>query len=158
MNNPQHIAATFARETLITYTAIQTLVPLAGVSPAQYKVFWEHVDDFIEMPYIGIYHISGGEENDTQVKAIDIMMKIVGVTGDIVTAKNLQNAIHLLHRAIPVSTTYAESNPSGYEWVEPYATVRLWLPIFDRDVVQQTPVFIAGGIYRFRLMRQEVLT
>jgi hypothetical protein len=156
MNNPQHIAATFARETLITFPAIQALVPLAGVTPTQYKIFWEHVEDFVEMPYIAIYHISGGEENDTQVKAIDIMMKIVGVSGNHVTALNLQNAIHGLHRTLPVSTTYAEANLSGYEWVEPYATVRQWLPIFDRDVVQQTPVFISGGIYRFRLMRQEV--
>ena len=156
MNNPQHIAATFARETLITFPSIQALVPMVGITPAQYKVFWESVPDFVEMPYIVIFHIAGGEENDTQVKAMDIQMKIVGFSGNMQTARDLQNAIHGLHRILPVSPTYAEANPSGYEWVEPYATVRQWLPIFDRDVVQQTPVYISGGIYRFRLIRQEV--
>lgn len=156
MNTPDHIAATFARETLITFPQIQALLPLANTIPTQYKVFWENVPDFVEMPYVVITHIIGGEENDTQVKAIDIQMKIVGFSGNMVTARDIQNAIHGLHRTLPVSPTYAEANPNGYEWVEPYATVRQWLPIFDRDVVQQTPVFIAGGIYRFRLMRQEV--
>lgn len=153
MNNPQHVAATFIRETLLTHAAIQSLVPLEGFA-GQYKVFWEDIPDWVAMPYIVVSHIAGGEEDDTQVDAIDIFMKVVGLTGDIVTASQLQNAIHLLHAQYPVSTTYAQANPSGYEWVVAYGKTRLSVPVFDRKVVQNVPVLIVGGIYRLRLMRQ----
>lgn len=153
MNNPQHVAATFIRETLITYNEIQDLVELEETA-GQFKIFWEDVPDWVTMPYIVTSHIAGGEEDDTQVDAIDIFMKVCGYTGDIQTASQLQNAIHRLHAQYPVSTTYGENNPSGYEWVVAYGKTRLNIPIFDRKVVQNAPVFMIGGIYRLRLMRQ----
>lgn len=153
MNNPQAIAATFIRETLITFPAIQALVALEGET-GQYKIFWESVPDWATMPYVVIYHIMGGDENKTQVDGIDIQMKVVGFTGNLATANLLVNAINGLHRCTPVSPTYGEDNPSGYEWVLPYGWVQLKYPVFDRDVAQNVPVHIVGGIYRLRLMRQ----
>lgn len=153
MNNPQSIAATFIRETLITFTSVQALVGLEDVV-GQYKIFWESVPDWATMPYIVSYHIMGGDENRTQTDGIDIQMKVVGFTGNLVTANSLANAINGLHRCTPVSPSYAEDNDNGYEWVLPYGKIQLKYPIFDRDVAQNVPVHIVGGIYRLRLMRQ----
>lgn len=127
--------------TLNSIPEIQALVTWNGV----YKVFWEHIEQNIPMPYITVHHIMGGEDQSTQTRASDTVWKVQATTGDMLTAKNFANAISKLNNMQPVIPVAYNSIAAGY------TTIEEDLPIFDRGVVQNSPVFYVGGLYRLRL-------
>lgn len=118
---------------------------LIKLNTGNYKIFWETVEDTIELPYITMHHMMGGRlKNSTPHQYSDTQWKIVASTANMVTAQALVNAIAKLDKAMPVvPVAYGES--CGYTYIEEI------MPIFDRYVVQNIPLYIAGGIYRLRL-------
>lgn len=124
------------RDTLLD---IPEIVALVGG-----EIHWKDVEDSQALPYIILNHITGGYENETDANAVDTYWKAVGVTSDKTEALNFKEAFGNLHRKELVVTNEPH--------VTPYSTVREWIPIEDRDVEQQTPVYKIGGIYRLRFV------
>lgn len=147
----QTIEATIWKDTLINLVEdpeavtpvypIRELVPLVGVAD-EYKVYWEHVDDVNDLPYITTHHISGGRLKNPTYS--DTIWKIVGHTADIETAEALANAISLL-TTTDVNVEAFAGAICPYNWVEEI------MPIFDRYQTQNVPQFVVGGLYRLRL-------
>jgi hypothetical protein len=127
-------------ETLLSIPEILPLVDFGG----QYKVFWEHVPQGMELPYIVVSQIMGGDDNSAQSRASDSTYKIIATTGDMSQAEAFANAISTLHEKLPVVTRFTSI-------AAPYTTIEETTPIFDRIQVQNIPVFMIGGLYRLRL-------
>jgi len=134
----QQTDATVLRETLLD---IPDVLPLV-VDGTEYKIFWEHVPEDVDLPYIVMLHLTGGEDDDAQSRATNTFWTVVGVTADMTTASELDNAIDQLHRKMPVSSI---DGVCGYTWIARQ------FPVFNRFVVSGKPVFEVGGIYRLRL-------
>ena len=128
-------------ETLKDIPEILTLTSWNGI----HKIFWEHVQQDIPLPYITLHHIMGGEDNETQTRASDTVWKVQATTGDMLTAKNFANAISKLQNKYPVIPSAYNSIAAGYTSIEENT------PIFDRGTMQNIPVFYVGGLYRLRL-------
>lgn len=111
----------------------------------QYKIFWEHVQDDVELPYIVVSHIMGGRYQGTDVSQSysDTVWKIAVHTADMQAATEYANALSLLQNACPVCTRYTG--------VSAVTTIQETMPVFDRYQVQNVPQFIVGGLYRLRL-------
>lgn len=144
MTSAQLIGATVLRETLLSIPAVLPLVEWNG----QYKVFWEHVDSDVPLPYIVITHMLGGEDNSAHSRAADMTFKVVAHSGNMNSVPDLMNAINGLHNMQPVCTTYSAIAIG-------YTTIEEELPIFDRYTVQNNPLFMVGGLYRLRLSIEE---
>lgn len=141
----QVIVSTILRDTLISLPAIQTLtVWTAGV----YKVFWEHVDETVPLPYITLSHFSGSVEPFNPY--CDMVWKVVASTANMDNAVAFANAIHELHELCPVVNTV--KFPGAFA----YTTMSESMPVFDRYQVQNVPLFVVGGLYRIRLCLGEV--
>jgi hypothetical protein len=134
----QDLEASVLRDTLITIPEIRELVAQGD----QYKIFWEHVPENISTPYIVLEHVIGGMMRAPNSDAGDTHWRIKGVTASMAKSVLMSKAIFKLHRMTPVS------NVDG---VCPYASLTLASPYFDRDVVQNVPLFYVGGLYRLRL-------
>lgn len=111
----------------------------------QYKVFWEHVQADIELPYIVVSHIMGGRYQGTRVSQSysDTVWKVVVHTADMSRASEFANMIALLGDRCPVVTSYTG--------VSAVTTIQETMPIFDRYQVQNTPQFMVGGLFRLML-------
>jgi hypothetical protein len=120
------------RDTLLGISAITDLV--------EDRVFWEDVEDIVELPYVVIAHMVGGYENKTQNLAVDTYWKVCFVTSDKVAAIAGRQAIHELHEKSLDKT----NEPNIY----PYRTIREQVQIYEREVAQNVPVYTVGGIYR----------
>ncbi len=152
--SPQVVGAEVLRDTMVSISDITTLVPLAA-APAQFKIFYEHVPDWVEMPYFIIQHIAGGHEQSTpDAEAMDSYFKIVIQTTEMLTAVTAITALSQLNRLDPVMTSYETGNPDSNPIIRSYATIRETLPIYERYVVQNVPYFRGGGIYRIRLIKE----
>lgn len=121
----------------------KTLIQLVS---GQYKIFWEHVEDTIVLPYITMHHIMGGRRAGTPTSHTysDTTWKVVASTSSMSNAQALANAISKLDKAAPV-VPMGYSNACGYTYIEEV------MPIFDRFVIQNIPLFVVGGLYRLRL-------
>lgn len=133
-----------AIETPATVFPVRDLVLLAGTTN-QYKVFWEHVPDSVELPYIVVSHIMGGRRQgtDTSQTYSDTVWKIVLHTANMAIAEAGANAIGLLQNRCPVVTSYP--------LVCGVMPIQEVMPVFDRYVVQNVPQFMVGGLYRLYL-------
>ena len=127
-------------DTLLSLSAITDLVG-DGQTPIAYKIYWEHVPQETELPYITLHHIMGGRDKNKAYS--DTTWKIVGHTANIITAQSLANAISQLDHLDPVTTAYPDV--CGFIYIEEY------MPIFDRYQVANTPLIMVGGLYRLRL-------
>lgn len=123
---------------------IKELTLLEGTDD-QYKVFWEHVPDNVELPYIVVSHIMGGRYQGTAVSQTysDTTWKIVVHTADMSRAEEYANAIALIGGECPVVTSYTG--------VKAVMDIQEVMPVFDRYVVQNVPQFMVGGLYRLYL-------
>lgn len=123
---------------------IRDLFELAG-APGQYKIFWEHVPDDVELPYISLAHMTGGRGQGTTTNQSysDTMWKVVVHTADMANADTYANAIALIRDACPVCTSHAG--------VSPVTTIQEVIPLFDRYGVQNVPMFVIGALYRMKL-------
>lgn len=137
----QVLEATVWRDSLAAIPEVQALVTWEGVTPVQYKIFWEHVKAGVAMPYITTNHMMGSRLKDHAYS--DTTWKIVGHTGDMDTAVALADAISKLDKSDPVTTAYP--GVCGVTYIEET------LPIFDRYQVQNNPLFVVGAMYRIRL-------
>ena len=153
--SPQVAGATVLRDTMLSIPAITAFVPLED-DASQYKIFFEHADDNIEMPYFMIQHLAGGFENHTKQTACDAHFKIFLTTGDMVVAVSAITALSALHRLAPVMTTYATGNPDGNEVLDSFSTIRETMPLFERKPVQNYVQFLGGGVYRIRLIQESL--
>ena len=127
MTSPGTVVETMIRSTLVAFPA---LVPLVGQ-----KVYSEHVPDSTALPYIVMFHLSGGQDRNTEYALM--RYKVQGVTADRVVAEQLRGHIHdALH--------YAEGVTIGTACLVQMNEV---MPVFDRFVVQNNPIFYAGGIF-----------
>lgn len=148
------VSAEVFRDTMLTISEITDLVPLAA-DATQYKIFTEHIPDWVEMPYFLLQHIAGGHEQSTpDARAIDAYWKITISTADMVLAVTAITALSKMHRLDPVLTSYATGNPDGNPVMRQYATIREQQVVFDRIPVQNRPYFQGGGIYRIRLIQE----
>lgn len=129
--------ATVLRDTLKTIPEITSLVTLKG----QQKIFWQHVDDTIPMPYITTSHYLPYGEKDPRYS--DDLWLVIGHTGDMAVANQFANAISKLDTMMPDTTAFEE--------VCAYAPLRKSLPYFYRYQVQNRPLFKVGSIIRVRL-------
>lgn len=131
-------AVTCLRDTLLAIPEVEALVGE--------NIFWEDVEDTQEFPYILISHILGGYENNTQTDAVDVTYKVCGYSADKLdgTVQALQEAIAQLH--------YADMVVSDFTNVEPYSTIRMWIPVYERENRQNVPVYAVGGIFRLRFI------
>ncbi len=127
-------------DTLKSISEVATLVSDGGTPPV-YNIFWEHVDADQELPYIVMTHIMGRRDLDNSYS--NTTWKIVGVTASITVALAFANAISKLDHITPITTAF--TNLCGYTYIEEI------LPVFDRFQVQNSPVFMVGGMYRLRL-------
>lgn len=111
----------------------------------QYKIFWEHVQADLELPYIVVSHIMGGRYLGTRVSQSysDTTWKVVVHTANMSRAAEYANMIALLGDACPVVTRY-----TGLSAV---TTIQETMPVFDRYVVQNVPQFMVGGLFRLKL-------
>lgn len=138
----QVIESTIFRTTLIGLPEIVALVELDG-SPGEYKVFWEDVDESVEFPYVVLTHMAGGFEHKTQHQASDSLWKIVGATVNKNTAVLFANAISQLDRRMPDTTDYPMV--VAHHWIEEA------LPIYERNTIENVPIYRVGGFYRICL-------
>lgn len=145
MTSAQLITATCFRETLLTISGLPALL---GLWNGQTKIFWEHVDEDVPLPYIVTSYMMGGEDNSAQSRASDITMKVVAHTANMAEVPDLMNAISGLQNLLPVCTTFSSI-------AIPYTTIEEEMPVFDRYTVQNNPLFVVGGLYRLRLSIEE---
>jgi hypothetical protein len=139
MNDSQIIAATVFRDTLMTIPEIIPLVDMAGQS----KIFWEHVDEDVPLPYIVTSYLYGQEDlKYYPSRAEDSVWKIVGVTNNMVTAVALANAIGKLHKKEPVVN---DPDACGYGHIWKVSSY------FERQNLQNVALFIVGGYYSLGL-------
>lgn len=134
-------------ETLVNLTdpdnfMVYPIQDLVDDGSGNYKIFWEHVNQEEELPYITLTHLMGGRLKDNHYS--DTTWKVVGHTASMNIAQDFANAISLLdHHDTIVPDQYP--GVCGYTYIEEY------MPIFDRYQVQNTPLFMVGGLYRLRL-------
>ncbi len=127
-----------------TVFPVKEMFPLIGF-PGEYKVFWEHVQDNVKLPYIVISHIMGGRYQGTPTSQSysDTTWKIVVHTADMKIAEASANVISMLRDKCPVT--------SSFTGVSAVTTIQEVMPIFDRYQIQNIPQFMIGGLYRLRL-------
>lgn len=125
------------RDTLVSLPSVQSLIEWNG----QLKVFWQHVDDVVPLPYIVTSYYMPYEERDPRY--CDALWQVVGHTANIETAGHIANAINELDMMYPDTSAYPD--------VCAYAPLRKVMPYFYRHQVQNTPIFRTGSIIRVRL-------
>lgn len=120
------------------------------------KIYQERAPNGVEMPYAVIRHYTGGEDNDAQSRAADMMFRVYIVTDDVTIAAKYQALVsNALHRKTPDFTAVNADAANdmaikAYTWVtEEYVDV---VPY----PIQQRTVYEAGGVYRIRLSIIEV--
>lgn len=111
----------------------------------QYKIFWEHVQDDVELPYVVVSHIMGGRAlgTTTSQSYSDTVWKIAVHSGDMSKAGTYSNIVALLQDSCPVTV--------GHAGVTPVNTIQETMPVFDRYQIQNVPMFVIGGLYRLML-------
>lgn len=113
------------------------------------KIYAEFAPQGIKLPYITIQHYVGGEDNDAQSRALDMMYKVYAHTDDVATARQLEAAIAAaLHRQMPVCDAF---NAQSTLKVEGYTWITLLYPDYVNYIVQTRMMIEIGGIYRLRL-------
>lgn len=136
--NGGKIARVVLRDSIVALPPVQSLVP---ASTGVYKVFWEHVNDTIPLPYITFSHFSGGYEKDRRYW--EAVYEIKGHTANIETADLMEQAIDALD--------YTWPNTASYPQVCGYDTIDSMLPMFTRYVVKNNSLFVVSMLYRLRL-------
>lgn len=138
----QVIDKTVLYDTLVSITEVQALVGAVDVNDdPYYKIYWEHVEMNVPLPYIVLTHIMGRRDKDNSYSRTT--WKIVGVTTDLETAEDLANAISKLDHMSAVTSAYSTVCDMRY--------IEETLPIFDRFQVQNLPIFMVGGMYELML-------
>ena len=138
----QLIESTILRTTIIALPEMQALVELED-TPGQYKVFWEDVDEGIELPFIVISQLAGGWEHKTPNRASESIWKIVGTTANKATAVLFAEAFGLLDRLAPDTSDFPDVY--AYHWLEET------LPIYERYTLENVPIIRVGGFFRICL-------
>lgn len=128
---------TVLRDTLKSLPSVQSLVTWNG----EVKVFWQHVDDVVPLPYIVTSYYMPYAEKDPRY--CDALWMVVGHTTKMDVASQLASAIHELDNVYPDTT--------AFEDVCAYAPLREVQPYFYRYQVQNVPNFRVGSIIRVRL-------
>lgn len=115
----------------------------------QYKIFWGHVPDDVELPYITLTRIMGGrgQGTDTTQKHTDSIWKIVVHSSDRSRVEEFANLINRLQNTCP--------DVSAFEGAEASTTLQETMPVDERYQVQNQPFFIIGGLYRIMLFLGE---
>ncbi len=111
----------------------------------QYKYFWEHVQDDVDLPYVVVSHMMGGRKQGTATSQTysDTVWKIAVHTADMGATEDYANMIALLQDLCPVTTDYTGVSATN--------TLQETMPVFDRYQVQNAPMFVVGGLYRLML-------
>lgn len=144
MSSPFTLASRAIRQTL--YTESAELNNLVGD-----RTFMEDADEDEEYPFVVIQHITGGDDNDAQSRACDMLYKVVGHTNNKDTARQLSDAIHDgLHRRMP-DVTGINTEALPYTWIEEIE------PVTDREVKQAVTFYQFGGLYRIRLSLEAIV-
>jgi endoglucanase Acf2 len=127
MTSPATVVETMIRSTLVAHAPLFAIVGQ--------NVYAEHVPDTTSLPYIVSFHLSGGQDRNTEYAMM--RYKVQGVTADRLMAETLRGHIHdALH--------YAEGVTIGTACLVQMSEA---MPVFDRFVVQNNPIFYAGGIF-----------
>lgn len=127
MTSPATVVETMIRSTLVAHAPLFALVGQ--------KVYAEHVPDTTPLPYVVSFHLSGGRDGNTEYAMM--RYKVQAVTADRSAAEVLRGHIHdALH--------FAEGVTIGTACL---VEMKEAMPVFDRFVVQNNPIFYAGGIY-----------
>lgn len=129
---------TILRDTLKSLPSVQALVSWNG----EQKIFWQHVDDVVPLPYIVTSHYMPYDAAKDP-RYCDNLWMVVGHTANIDHARQMANAINELDAKWP--------DTSAFEEVCAYAPLRKVQPYFYRHQVQNVPIFRAGSIIRVRL-------
>lgn len=118
---------------------------LDGSSPPQYKVFWEHVEGDVDLPYLVVSHMMGGRGQGTGISQSysDTVWKIAVHTADMSSAENYASLVGALQDVCPVTTDYTGVSATN--------NLQEIMPVFDRYQVQNVPMFVIGGLYRLML-------
>lgn len=135
----QSIHGTIFRDTLLTIPEIKALVAWGD----QYKIFWGHVPEQVDMPYIAITYLYGSDDLQSyKSRAEDVVYSIVGVTADPLVASQLEQAIDKIHKLDPVI------NMDGV-----CLTNHIWRVsyYYDRSPAQNVTIIQIGGYYRLSL-------
>ena len=127
------------RDTLLSITDVTAIVNTS--------IYWEDVEDITELPYIVIAKMIGGYENTTQLQALDTYWKVCLITADKTVALAGTQAINQLH--------LMALDKTNEPYLYPYGGVLKTSSIYQRDVEQNIPVFIVGGIFRIRAIINE---
>lgn len=130
-------AVTVLRDTLKSLPEIQSLVTWEG----EQKIFWQHVDDTVALPYIALSHYLSYGEKDPRY--CDDLWMVVGHTASMAVAASLAQAISKLDNLMPITSFFDE--------VCAYAPLRKTAPYFYRYQVQNVPNFRVVSIIRVRL-------
>lgn len=125
-----------------TLLDIPEVVALVTSPSGIVRVFWQHVPEEVEWPFVVFSHVTGGIDHDAKAQASDTWYKVVGQTANMEQAEALANAIGKLHRKMPVSPI---DGVCGYTWITEMT------PVFDRINLQNFSYFVVGGLYRLRL-------
>lgn len=136
------------RETLLENAELVALVTDAETGVV--KIYSEFAAQGVSFPYVTIQHYVGGEDDDAQSRATDMMYKVYGHTDDKDVALQLEALIsNALHRVMPVCDAFNAQSPNlkvaGYTWIT------LLYPDYVNYMVQNRMIIQVGGIYRLRL-------
>jgi len=87
--------------------------------------------------------LSGGWAHETTSRASDSIWKVTGLTASKATAVLLAEAFGEIDRVMPDTSDYG--SVEAYHWIEET------LPIYERYVVENTPLYRVGGFFRICL-------
>jgi len=135
--DPEHIAATSLKRTMLGISAITDIV---GAN----KIIWMMLgNEATKMPYVSIRHSDGGyETNEMTSNTGNVIMKMSIFTTDKATAVAFRSAIASLHKAT--------LDTSDFTNVTPYSTVYQINPFREVDIAQSIPIYEVGGYYEIR--------
>lgn len=144
----QGLGRAILRETLQTNLTVGELaVVTETINAVEYvKILWEDADDQFAQPYIILQYMAGGDTNRSQAREANMTWKVVIHTNDQLEATQMEQAIHraLAYRQPVVNFT----GLSGISVIEEI------LPVTDRYSVSNQTLFVSGGIYRLRLIKE----
>lgn len=135
----EEVAATCLRKTMLGIAAITSIVEAN-------KIQWMGVEaDDVKMPYISIDYVSGGwEKNEPVTNSANLIMKVQLVTSNKQVAGQARAAIAKLHRA--------DLDVSLFTGVVDTGGVYEIMPLRQKDMGQNDPVYSVGGFFQLRFV------
>lgn len=110
-------------------------------------IFLKQAIEGVSYPFIIMAFQYGGERYETRTRYFDTYWRILGYTKKMNTAIKLAEAISKLSLKIPVIPVGSRFCPVG--------TIQENMPVFETDIIQNTLIYAAGGVYRFRLIIED---